>query len=387
MSRQLGYCTNVHAGADLRQTRTNLEKFALVVKQRFSPDDSMGIGLWLSASTSRQLQSSGKTSELAEWLDDHGLVPFTFNGFPYGDFHRDVVKHDVYQPTWFEAERFDYTVDLIDILHAVLPPQLEGSISTLPISWGNPRPSSDQLDAAAAQLCRIAEYLRKLEEQQGRLIYICLEPEPGCVLQRTGDVIDFCRQRLLPAGDDDLVHRYIRACHDICHAAVMFEEQDEVLRQYRDAGILVGKVQVSNAVRVSLDSMSEEERAAAIEQLYEFAEDRYLHQTVISSSSGQSVEFFEDLPAALASVPDAARKTEEWRIHFHVPIYLEQFGNLSTTQDQIRDCLKSASDQDKLVQFEVETYAWDVLPAELQHENVAIGIAEEMRWLAQVFTE
>ena len=347
----------------------------------------MGIGLWLSASTSRQLQSSGKTSELAEWLDDHGLVPFTFNGFPYGDFHRDVVKHDVYQPTWFEAERFDYTVDLIDILHAVLPPQLEGSISTLPISWGNPRPSSDQLDAAAAQLCRIAEYLRKIEEQQGRLIYICLEPEPGCVLQRTGDVIDFYRQQLLPAGDDDLVHRYIRVCHDICHAAVMFEEQDEVLRQYRDAGILVGKVQVSNAVRVSLDSMSEEERAAAIEQLYEFAEDRYLHQTVISSNSGQSVEFFEDLPAALASVPDAARKTEEWRIHFHVPIYLEQFGNLSTTQDQIRDCLKSASDQDKLVQFEVETYAWDVLPAELQHENVAIGIAEEMRWLAQVFTE
>ena len=32
-------------------------------------------------------------------------MPFTFNGFPYGDFHQSVVKHRVYEPTWADAER------------------------------------------------------------------------------------------------------------------------------------------------------------------------------------------------------------------------------------------------------------------------------------------
>src|SRR5438045_3265847 len=34
---QLGYCTNVHAGVGLDQTRANLERYALAVKRRFSP--------------------------------------------------------------------------------------------------------------------------------------------------------------------------------------------------------------------------------------------------------------------------------------------------------------------------------------------------------------
>ena len=55
MTIPVGYCTNVHAGADLAQTRANLERYALAVKQRVSPDAPMGVGLWLSARSARQL--------------------------------------------------------------------------------------------------------------------------------------------------------------------------------------------------------------------------------------------------------------------------------------------------------------------------------------------
>ena len=55
MTVHVGYCTNVHAGADLGQTRVNLERYALAVKQRVSPDAAMGVGLWLSARSARQL--------------------------------------------------------------------------------------------------------------------------------------------------------------------------------------------------------------------------------------------------------------------------------------------------------------------------------------------
>ena len=53
MTISIGYCTNVHAGPDLAQTGANLDRYALAVKRRFSPDTSMGIGLWLAASAAR----------------------------------------------------------------------------------------------------------------------------------------------------------------------------------------------------------------------------------------------------------------------------------------------------------------------------------------------
>ena len=96
----IGYCTNVHAGATLEQTKANLQKYALPVKRIVSPDEPMGIGLWFSRQCVNELFNQGAKGlpKLGPWLEDHGLIPFTFNGFPYGDFHQPVVKHRVYEP-------------------------------------------------------------------------------------------------------------------------------------------------------------------------------------------------------------------------------------------------------------------------------------------------
>src|SRR6185369_12857474 len=84
----IGYCTNVHAGATLDVTRANLEKHAVAVKQRFSPERPMGVGLWLSANAAAQLVAAQGESQFRDWLAERGLVPYTLNGFPYGDFHQ-----------------------------------------------------------------------------------------------------------------------------------------------------------------------------------------------------------------------------------------------------------------------------------------------------------
>lgn len=348
----------------------------------------MGVGLWLAAEAARGLLVGGLVDAKA-WLEEVGLLPFTFNGFPYGDFHQPVVKHRVYHPTWWEDARRDYTLDLIDIQHALLPPEMEGTISTLPIAWSGPRPTADQLRAAAARLCEVADRLARLEADAGRTISLCLEPEPGCFLQRTEDVVRFFEDYLLPAGEEAAVRRHLRVCHDVCHAAVMFEEQDDVLRRYQSAGIEVGKVQVSAAIHVPLERLAIEERRRALAQLREFAEDRYLHQTVVRREDGE--QFFEDLPAALEAHADASAAGDAWRIHFHVPIYLDRFGALETTQSDILRCLEAARDHSRVSHFEVETYAWSVLPAELRQPILAEGIAEEIKWfdgaLSTVFAD
>ncbi|MEC9005137.1 MAG: hypothetical protein VX644_17315, partial [Planctomycetota bacterium] len=133
MAPLLGYCTNVHAGADLQTTRDNLAHHSLGVKEIVSPDQPMGIGLWLSASAASRLRQDDQFNDFRDWLSQSGLVPYTMNGFPYGDFHQEIVKHDVYQPTWSEPARQQYTLDLIDLLHRLLPAEQEATISTLPI--------------------------------------------------------------------------------------------------------------------------------------------------------------------------------------------------------------------------------------------------------------
>lgn len=383
MSAVFGYCTNVHAGADLAQTRANLERYALAVRQRFNPAGKLGIGLWLSASSSRQLLQEGRLPEWAEWLDQAGLEPFTLNGFPYGDFHQRVVKHQVYHPTWAEPARLDFTLDLIRILDGLLKPGVPGSISTLPIVWGEPMPGADLLNRAAEQLARCAAELERLEKEAGRFICLCLEPEPGCVLQRSKDVVAFFERHLLPGRDETRMRRYVQVCHDVCHAAVMFEDQADVLHRFHRAGIGVGKVQVSSAVAAPLDRLPPDERGAALRQLAGFNEDRYLHQTNVRSSADAAPVFYEDLSLALEAAGKGPARGE-WRVHFHVPVYLQRFGLLEALQQPILECLATTRKLGQPQVFEVETYAWGVLPTELQQPDLAVGIAQELAWFRDV---
>ena len=151
----------------------------------------------------------------------------------------------------------------------------------MPIAWRSPAPNGEQLRTAARHLAEVAQRLAQLEADTGRLIYLCLEPEPGCYLQCSDDVLQFFRDHLCSEGHDAQLRRYIRVCHDVCHSAVMFEDQRDVLQQYARQGIRVGKVQISSAVEADFQQAGPEQRAQLAQQLASFAEDRYLHQTTM----------------------------------------------------------------------------------------------------------
>ncbi len=157
------------------------------------------------------------------------------------------------------------------------------------------------------------------------------------------------------AGDDrEIVRRHITVCHDICHSAVMWEDQGREIQSYFDLGIRIGKVQVSSAIEMRWDEIDAAERTEAIEQLSEFAEDRYLHQTTIRSGPAGSVRLFEDLPRLLetgsagqAGLTDAERSKfcqGTWRVHFHVPIFAEKIRHLRTTQPEIVTCSETSDE-------------------------------------------
>ncbi len=384
----LGYCTNVHPGATFDAIRSNLLRYAVPVKQRVSPDAPMGVGLWFSAEAAAYATSNPVAlADLRSWMGGLGLVVYTLNGFPFGDFHEPVVKTRVYEPDWTTQQRYDYTLMLAKLLSELLPDDAEGSISTLPLGWPSLTGGSDTdlhrvKSAAAGRLHDLVHELARLELDTGKLIHIDLEPEPGCIIDTAPGMAGFFQQYLLDSPDDVSIRGYLRVCHDVCHSAVMFEPQGGALAAYRDAGIGVGKVQLSSAVAVNFESKDSSDRAAALQQLKGFAEDRYQHQTSVRLPTG-GMRFFSDLPDAIAELGGDPRG--EWRTHFHVPVYLESFGRLGTTQTDITDLINAIEPGDELHHFEVETYAWGVLPPELQRSELADGIADELKWVRGTF--
>lgn len=365
--KRIGYCTNVHAGTDLSSMLGNVGRCASLIRTELSEDTPLPVGLWLSRQSlddALRLPPGG----LRRKIEEMGLQVFTLNGFPYGNFHGDRVKHDVYQPDWSRPERLRYTADLADVLIDLVPEGATAGISTLPIGWSDV--DEAHLDEAVSNLGRIVDHLAMIESRTGCCLHLDLEPEPGCLLQRSNDVVGLFERILLATSREDDTRRHLRVCHDVCHAAVMFESQRDVIDNYDSAGIAIGKVQVSTA----LEARGDDE--ASTERLRSFAEPRWLHQVSIRNREG--VVFYEDLEEALQE--QSVEAGECWRIHFHVPVHRERIESLHTTQDDLKEAIGILASRPEITEWEVETYAWSALPETPALQELAVGIAEEIRW-------
>ena len=74
----------------------------------------------------------------------------------------------------------------------------------------------------------------------------------------------------------------------------MHESIESCIKNYRDAGLLIGKVQLSSAIEVSLNTPSSKDE---ISNLCKLAEQRYLHQTTVKTK--EELLFFDDLTEAI----------------------------------------------------------------------------------------
>lgn len=385
----VGYCTNVHAGVDIHTILDNLKTHSEAVRKSLGLAQ-LPVGLWFSEKAARETLEPAVLQRVLQGLQDMGLVAYTFNGFPQGDFHSAVVKHRVYLPAWWDPSRLAYTRDLVHLLDRLLLPGRFGSISTLPIAWGSPPPTSDQWRTAADQLMILADELHHRFESTGRRIVLALEPEPGCAITDTATLrrffADHLSEQRLGAAQAELARTYLTMCHDVCHAAVMAEDQQAELAACRREGIRVGKVQISSAIRVAWNELDAQGRVSALEELHQFAEDRYLHQTLVRYPDGTQ-QLHEDLPELLAQIsgPEDRRLQKEWRIHFHVPIDIASWGRIESTQIEIDRFLDLMFRDRNLgseeMHLEVETYAWGVLPRAMREEHLHQGIARELQWL------
>src|ERR1051325_1803010 len=143
----LAYCTNIHRGESWAQTFETLKNYTLAVRDRVSRGKSYAIGLRLSADAARELSDPNTLAGFRRWLDRENCYVFTINGFPYGKFHGQRVKEQVYAPDWTTKERVEYTNLLFNPLAEIVPFGVEGSVSTVPGSFKEFITSGEQVGA------------------------------------------------------------------------------------------------------------------------------------------------------------------------------------------------------------------------------------------------
>jgi len=256
-----------------------------------------------------------------------------------------------------------------------------------------PRVRDRAADIADGLLHSVAD-LVALERRTGRTVALALEPEPWCLLESADDAVRFFRQYLFtPAAAAHLaaladlpveaasaaLPRHLGLCLDVCHMAVAFETPEATLAKLADAGIPIHKIQLSAALSLARMTPEARRRIAA------FQDEVYLHQVVARRPDG-TVRRILDLPEALA---EGGNESEEWRIHFHVPIFAAPAAPLGSTRDVLEDVLARHRAQPISRHLEVETYTWDVLPEASGLDpalaegriDIVQGIEEELRWV------
>ncbi|MEM9925922.1 MAG: metabolite traffic protein EboE [Cyanobacteria bacterium P01_D01_bin.50] len=391
----LTYCTNIHPGEEWNQVFANLVEYIPPLKKNLSPLGAFGIGLRLADAASRTILEGNALQEFKSWLNEHDLYVFTLNGSSYGGFNSQVVKDKVYKPDWSKQERLEYTLRLTNILAELLPEEIEGSISTVPLSYkpwfeGNQLSQAQVISSATIHITLVVAQMVRIRAATDKILHLNLEPEPDGLIENAEEVVKYFENYLLPIGRtyladnlgipqtaaEVLLLEHVRVCYDTCHFSVEYEDPACVFRKLQAAGIQIGKIQISAALKVELPQDSRQ-RLLLQDKLQAFAESTYLHQVIARYPDGK-LQNYRDLATALYFLQES--KACEWRTHFHAPLFINDYQILQSTQDDIVTVFELLRNNEICNHLEIETYTWEVLPPQMKLDMSA-SIQREYEWV------
>ncbi|HWF20435.1 MAG TPA: metabolite traffic protein EboE [Verrucomicrobiae bacterium] len=373
----LAYCTNIHRGETWRETFNALQTHTLAVRRQICPDKPYAIGLRLSNRAARELNEPSTFNAFQKWLEQNNCYVFTINGFPFGQFHGARVKEQVYLPDWTSPERLAYTNLLFDLLARLVPPGVEGSVSTLPGSFKEFITSAAQQREIRDNLWRCVEHTAKVSDTSGSKLHLGVEPEPLGWFETSAETIRFFEQMRAEHPNDARLDEHLGVNYDTCHLAIEFEEPHSAITALRKNGIKISKLHLSSALKVRPTAEVRRELAA-------FADDIYLHQVVARSAKGER-HVYKDLAPALN---DSATNAAEWRVHFHIPLHSPSTAWYENTSDHVEGILDLLKAEPSLCShLEMETYTWEVLPPALKNRSVVDQLVAEYEWILKRLAE
>jgi hypothetical protein len=384
----LSYSTLVHPADTWDELWASVTTYLPRVKERLAPAEPFGVSLRLSAASAERLAADeAARTQLKRFLAENDMYLYTANAFPYGPFKGRRVKEQVYEPDWRTAERSRYTIAVADVLADLAVEGIEPSIQTVPLGFKPNGTGADVAASYAEHVLQVAGHLVSLAARTGTTVTLAIEPEPYCFLETTAETVEFFRDHLysgpaaqrlaeiarIPVSDAHVaLRRHLGIVFDTCHQAVEYEDIHDSLQLLVDAGIPVFKLQEAAAVHVA------EVTDEAVDVLRRYADTIYLTQT-FERRDGELTRFL-NLEDALAA-REAEPGPREWRVHFHVPVFLDELGPFRSTRFAIEDALAFHRKTPLSAQLEIETYTWDVLPESLKTGDIVEYVCRELEWV------
>lgn len=387
----LTYCLNVHPGETWAENFKAIRTLTLKVRDIAALERPFGLGMRLSQRAAMELSVPDVFNNFKDFLKYNGLYVFTINGFPFGQFHDAAVKEKVFAPDWRTSERRDYTILLAQILSNLLPENVHGSISTVAGSYKTWIKTEFDKEKMIKNLMITVASFAKLYEETGRELHLGLEPEPGCFIETTKEAVSFFNNDLMQNGiqylakitdsseyrAEEMIFRHLGICFDTCHMSVQFENLTDSILLLKNNNINISKVQLSSALKTVC-------KQTTLNTLRNFCDPVYLHQVKARCQNGCFISY-TDLPEALLKNTIQNESSQEWRIHFHVPLYYCGSKGLDSTSSELtRDFFKTAI-QSGTRHFEIETYTYNILPESMKESDIVESISKEYDWILKRF--
>lgn len=143
----------------------------------------------------------------------------------------------------------------------------------------------------------------------------------------------------------------------------------------RKKKIGIGKIQISAALKFRPSGLDHKELTSKLKSI---SDKIYLHQ--VAGRYQKEMKRYNDLPDMIND--NSYNSCEEWRIHYHVPLFVSRYGILESTQDDILNVFQLLQHQSITNVLEIETYTWSVLPDEVKID-LTESIVSEFKWVLE----
>ena len=142
----------------------------------------------------------------------------------------------------------------------------------------------------------------------------------------------------------------------LAFSALLYFTLQQSLSSSMDERLTLRADHLRREIGPGIGNLLQPEDVAPRQLLEPFAEDTYLHQVVVSHRD--RLVKYTDLPEALlASDRAASHPDDEWRVHFHVPIFLARMAGFDTTQAYLSSVIGIIKRMSIRTCLEVETRA------------------------------
>ena len=188
----LAYCTNVHRGETWAETLDSLETHARAVRGRVCPNAPFGLGLRLSRRAANELRDRKRPARLPALARPEPVLRFHDQRISLRTVSRRRASRSRFiGPTGPRRSGSPTRICCSTSWRNCCPRAIEGSVSTLPGSFKEFLRLPEEAQAIRNNLWQCLERLERVCGKTGHKMHLGLEPEPLCLLETSGETVEF----------------------------------------------------------------------------------------------------------------------------------------------------------------------------------------------------